>query len=299
MPEKEVHWDYDTPQILKYRSRMGIGVRRDEEGSPPAPLILRERVSTPKLKLHNTHRPRVLKDLESSSARDAFDGLRALSRKLDSRQKAKSSSSTDISPQFSEESLSKSESDLFSDDDSMLIRCTQEAEQRLESCCIQNENIENLKEEEEIDFDMGEDSFDVILSQMDEEEICARDTASRKTSNYGEIDSVQENCNMSSENPADQRASGLQSPARQRLNPTDPRSSSLHSPASDRSMKRFKSSDDGVPQKKSPSLRKIRSSPVIPLATLQPKVCTQAQIEQKKQAARRRRQLSQMKTCVD
>jgi len=279
--DSEVYWDYDTPQIRKYRARMGVGVRQEE--SSPIQLILPVKAATPEYKLYYEPKVDTEPPIDTAAAQAAFNDLVALNELFDKNKKksrknkvAETSTPSTVlcdnelqqSPRISPENTSivvASESDMFSDDDdSLLVRCTQELEdlQTQKSSAAQSKpsSDENLaiKAEEEIGFE-SDDSFDMIMSQMDETELV--------------IGKVEEKKSLANKRPL-----GLLDTNTQTSTPND------------RSMKRYKSSDYGQVRSNSTSLRRVHSSPVIPAETTQQKLCTQAEIERKKYEAKRRRQ---------
>jgi len=280
--ESEVYWDYDTPQIRKYRARMGVGVHHEE--SSPIQLILPEKAATPEYKLY--YEPIVDKEppIDTAAAQAAFNDLVALNELFDkNKKKSRKTSPAETStpsttviqtPRISPENTSTveaSESDMFSDDDdSLLVRCTQELEdlQTMKSSSTQSKSPsqENLavKAGEEMGFE-SDDSFDMIMSQMDETELVVGKKVEHQ---YG----------------TNKRPLGL----------LDTNAQTFSTP-NDRSIKRYKSSNDGQVRNSSSassSLRRVHSSPVIPAETTQHKLCTQAEIEQKKYEAKRRRQMN-------
>ncbi len=261
---------------------MGIGVKfGDEDGSPIQPLKL-EKVSTPEVKLHCMSRPREA-PRETAEAVAAFNDLVELASKLRKREvkkkEEKNKTSTPVirpvrlnpvETETSSKSELNHESFEFSDDDSLLIRCTQEAEGIIplpvtpRTSRLKNNLKENLLKKCELDFE-SDDSMDIMMSQIDEKELVARNSP---TSREQETDSKR---------------------------PLEPlNSNAMTSPSFSRSIKRFKSSDDGISPKTSSSLRRVHSSPVIPKETAAARRrCTLEEIERKKHEAKRKRELSQ------
>jgi len=279
IPEKEVYWDYDTPQIKKYKSQLGIGKSFEDDDSPVR-VILEETVSTPKLRMHCE--PRAPQVINTSAARDAYTQLLAFQHKL--LNKGKSGSQSDEGPAASaaseplltaghDEDLNFSDDD---DDDSLLLRCAEEVEktQRPPSPAQRDSNQvkENLGQESDACIE-SDDSLEYIMSQMDERDLIIKDDRldAKKTSPVRvkhPLDVVDHNVVIGS------------SPE---LAPS-------------RTIKRARSSDDGVVQR-SPAIRRTHSSPVIPenAAVTVPRKCDKAEIEKKRQEAKRRRELSQTK----
>ena len=270
---------------------MGIGVKfGDEDGSPIQPLKL-EKVSTPEVKLHCMSRPREA-PRETAEAVAAFNDLVELASKLRKREVKKeeknktstpvirpvrlnpvvteTSSRSELNHETSSRSELNHESFEFSDDDSLLVRCTQEAEGIIplpvtpRTSTLKNNLKENLLTKCELDFE-SDDSMDIMMSQIDEKELVARNSP---TSREQESDSKR---------------------------PLEPlNSNAMTSPSFSRSIKRFKSSDDGISPKTSSSLRRVHSSPVIPKETAAARRrCTLVEIERKKHEAKRKRELSQ------
>jgi len=289
--ESEVHWDYDTPQIRKYRSRMGVGVRREDD-SPLTPLLLTDQLSIGKPSPIYKSSPRVCaREIATNAEADAaYNDLVEFCSKLTNRRRLVNEAvSLQETPQAHKPSeiddlidrqrdcqylnysgnptgatvIATSAEDgcrdtdsvsaysdtlLFSDDDSLLLQATQPTTTDTVSVGPKAKN-------DEVNFE-SDDSFDIIMSQMDESEILG-----------GQTSKVED---------ADAQDCWTWAP--------DPGGSS-------RSTKRFKSNDDrgrrvagGTP------LRRIQSSPTIPSRS-SGKLCSQLEIEHKRLEAKRRREL--------
>jgi hypothetical protein len=293
IPDKEVYWNYDTPQIRKYRSRMGVGVKTGEDDSSPIHPFVLEKVSTPTLKLHCEPRPRKVSEQDTTSAEAAYNDLVQFASKLKRREinkKDETTSTPVIRPvrlnpvvetvPCSLQNINCDSSIDFSDDDnSLLVRCTQEAEgepaglrrQEAEAGSsppgvpvgLRHQDFkENVINELDLEFE-SDDSMEFMMSQMDEKELVSHKPE-----------------------PSKKPTADLKRP----LEPLNSNGSES-SPSSSRSIKRFKSSDDGISSiSSSSSLRRVHSSPVIPVEATR---CSLSEIERKKHEAKRKRQLSQ------
>lgn len=258
-------------QIRKYRSRMGLGLGSEDDDSP-APSFSLEKVSTPKLRLNCESTTSIITQLASVNSKAITDML-AFNNRNKNRKKLNSEGTSTVSPESVAGHIVNPEPVLNSedgfgddDDDSLLLRCTQEMEEEISSRA-RTECKENLKQDGDPGFE-SDDSLELIMSQMDETEFI-------------------------SEKPVKAGSPRKESELKRPLESWNNNGS--QSPTLARSIKRFKSSDDGIPRKPIP-LRRIQSSPVIPAnsgsAALR---CSQAEIERKKLEARRRRELSQLK----
>ena len=162
---------------------MGITTRSDEEGSP-IPTFRAEQVSTPKY-----HRvvaePRT--QTITSDALAAFADLDAFSKKLDKRKQGiekkvvpedVNSVPLIVNKVKSEESI-QSDSMRFSDDDSLLARCAEEIEltQAVETNPPKEEVVKNVNLDDAEGF-ASDDSIDLIMSQLDEQEVIAEQASS-------------------------------------------------------------------------------------------------------------------------
>jgi hypothetical protein len=285
VPRGEVFWDYDSPQIRKNRTRLGL------DASPAnTPL----KVSTPKVKKTVERKCKVTAvptDTNSlpQGAAEAFQELLQFSKKVQaSNQLIKDtdrtvSESSDIGAKISVTDVKFDIStDLtagISDDESFLIQCSQALDiLEKENTCAEKIPVENELQDADVETNFcRSDSFDDIMSQLDGGE--------------------QFETKVSVESVAVAQAKPEPS-----LPLSELRESLANSPVIFKGIKRFKSSDSGIPAKTwsgsgtgyAGSIRRVHSSPTIPAEPVASTKCSAEEIDRKREQAKKKRQLSQM-----
>ena len=192
----------------------------------------------------------------TAEALAAYAELDALSKKFDQRKKEREEKFKNSKTLFPKEDVSMEEkvdndSMRFSDDDSLLARCAEEVELSQGFASTPNMN-EAAKENLTDGFD-SDDSTDMLMSQLDEHEMIAERAST----------------------PAHKEPLGPWN-----ISPNVPR--------------RYKSGNDRTLPKPAPSataIRRIQSSPVVPMS----RKCDKTEIQKKREEAKRRRELSQMR----
>jgi len=286
--ENEVHWDYDTPQIRKYRSRMGVGVKREDDSPVLPPIRLAEHVTTPKTSPKSSPKKNCRVDPPNPDAEAAYNDLANFFNKLTDKRKLSSEMSYVSTESELNAQIEKSDKDNFIPEpvisekfDSLHCDNTESvadattaatAEQSpsaysdalllsdddslLLKCSQQLDDDESKEHSTKDEFGFeSDDSFEIMVSQMSESEML--DVPRSSPDNITEPDRRQ--CN---EQKSDLSA---------------------------RSVKRFKSNDDCGRTRGGTPLRRIQSSPLI-VETTQNKCYSQIEIEQKRLEAKRRRE---------
>ena len=269
MPRGEIFWDYDSPQIRKNRSRLGL----DASPAAHAPL----KISTPKLKISAEKRAKTVIVTSETLPKEAAEALQDL---VEFSNKVLKNTEKKVSG-IKEETTSAVDVNM-SDDDSFLVQCSQaldilekENEQVAEAAdLVSRTDVASDVAGFEEDFGRS-DSFDDILSQLASEQL----EPEPATPELSEV---------------------VQRPLRPLNELPDFRS--ISSPVSSKGVKRFKSSDAGIPAKALNSggggyvgtIRRVHSSPTIPAEPHAPSKCSAAEIDRKRQEARKKRELSQM-----
>jgi len=270
VPRGEVFWDYDSPQIRKNRSRLGL------LDSSPANTPLK--VSTPKVDLAAEKKGKsvvLTPESLSKGAEEAFQDLLMFSRKVQNKENYKScdNSKTHVKTEHSNLLSIKAEAQCaldvnMSDDESFLIQCSQALDILENENASPRTNVAAKTVEVEKSF-VRSDSFDDILSQLDSDQL------QPPTLELRPVVTAREKSHELAEELADCIA---------------------QSPVSCRGIKRFKSSDAGIPSSAAGShagsIRRVHSSPTIPA---EPAVkCSASEIARKREEARKKRELSQM-----
>jgi hypothetical protein len=277
-----VFWDYDSPQIRKNRTRLGL------DASPAhTPL----RVSTPKLKKPTERKcratvvPPTATDSLPQGAQEALQDLLQYSRKVFNPSKENtdnifiegpSDSGVKTSVTVLQTDISTDLTTGISDDESFLIQCSQALD------ILEKENTNGEKPVvddvvHEADFETNfcrSDSFDDFLSQLDSDQLEPK--------------------------PCEESEVSLKRPEPNNLPLSELSGSSLaNSPVIFKGIKRFKSSDSGIPAKTlstghAGTIRRVHSSPTIPVDPVGISKCSAEEIDRKREMARKKRELSQL-----
>jgi len=277
---QEVYWDDNTPQMRKYRARLRSALKESDDEPSPIKLFTK-RPSTPKLTIPAEAKVLELPEHDIPKAQEALRGIQELNKQFEKRKLEReqskaafeeSTSSTthtnNIDNTVIEQQINYT-SDAFSDDDSLLLQCTQEAEQFF----LENESHEHraVKKNPKLDEFEGfesDDSFELLISQMDEKEL----------------------------NSVSQQNDGKENEAKRAVSTTFPASDTVSS----RTIKKLRSNDYDFFKKDecvdrsgaTVPFRRIKSA-VEGNCERSVKVCSQEEIERKKAEAKRKRQLSQ------
>jgi len=281
---QEVYWDDNTPQMRKYRARLRSALKESDDEPSPIKLFTK-RPSTPKLTLPAEAKVLELPEHDIPKAQEALRGIQELNKQFEKRKREReqskaafeeSTSSTthtnNIDNTVIEQQINYT-SDAFSDDDSLLLQCTQEAEQLFlekesrDKVVVKKNPRNDLKLDGFEGFE-SDDSFELLISQMDEKEL----------------------------NSASQQNDGKENEAKREVSTTLPASDTVCS----RTIKKFRSNDYDF-FKKDECVD--RSGATVPFRIIKSavegncersvKVCSQEEIERKKAEAKRKRQLSQ------
>jgi len=367
-PNQEVYWDDNTPQMRKHRAKMQslLNQTSEEEGSPIRNIILKppdleEEVKKP------VKNPLAGHDLVATQI--ALDGIKEFTNRLLSmKEKREQESKTVInknnrniknhlrsrisdsfdrspksttsnrrsSPRTSTSSdLGDNFTDAFSDDDSLLLQCTQEVEQNIMAGGTSNDRVsaksaikdnKNTIVNDDLEGFESDESFEMFLTQIDIPDNSNKEN-SIKSGSFSSISkkpppataknqlhtSIKEQKYPKSNNIFSNKINNQPKPVfKQDTELLQTIQDPIESPSSSRPIKKFRSSDDGIGSSLSrnstssadnpgggTTLRRIRSDNHVTanskVVDLKP-LYTQEQIERKKLEAKMKRQLrSQMK----
>jgi hypothetical protein len=233
-------------------------------------------------------------DVLSKGAEEAFQDLLQFSKKVQNKENLAANEEKAIKQEAHHPSLDavvegECLADVnFSDDESFLVQCSQALDNLETSFGGGAAGTPPEAEESDLVENFGRsDSFDDIMSQLDSEELQAETQQLLPTDNRS--------CRTDA---------GKGDRVEKQVEPLRPFSCSAESPVSAKAVKRFKSSDAGIPAKVwgsssssggAGSIRRVHSSPTIPAsAPQQPPKCSAAEIDRKRQEARKKRELSQI-----
>lgn len=366
-PRPEVYWDDNTPQMRKHRAKMLslLNQTSEEESSPvrtmiSSPILQHSPSADGEDQKDGAIKPLIGHDLVATQI--ALEGIMEFNRKIEMQKeirakqtetvinnkniphhvRARISDNFDRTPKsgisgvLSKKNSPKSDSgDAFSDDDSLLLQCTQEVEDKLFATAKTSPvfiKADNNCNSDMIDGFESDESFELFMSQMDESEAVSKKESNKENSdlktssskkvmhniNTAQLQDQRESrqpSNSSLKNPHPSFRAGYEQPPSRSDQPQVPSTTATHqsdSPTSSRPIKKFRSSDDGLRGRNvvasgvenaggggGTPLRRIQSDNNVTASSNAVEVrssCTQQMIEKKKLEAKMKRQLrSQMK----
>ncbi len=220
-------------------------------------------------------------------AAEAFQDLLQFSKRVQNKENHVSEARVNILPDQSGPEADSVADISFSDDDSFLVECSQALDsleanfgEKVGAVTVEQRMTPASTACTDIVEPFGRsDSFDDIMSQLDSEQL------EMETTTVVEPKDVVKK----------EQAKPLQPLT------APPQMATGRSPGTSKTIKRFKSSDAGIPSKIWGSsigggsvfgpIRRVHSSPAIPA---EPPKCTAAEIDRKRQEARKKRELSQI-----